>query len=141
MPTPTATARSWITVKSISRRSGSSSLLSATPRMRRSGAMMTAAATTGPARGPRPASSTPAIRVTPVFQAFASYRYGAVGGGTPGGASLLLVGGGGGRHDAGALFLDARRLARERAQVVELAATDLPAAHHVHLLDARRVDG
>src|SRR4029434_5165515 len=95
--------------------------------VRRWRAMRTAAATTGRARGPRPASSTPAIRVTPVFQAFASYRDGAVRGGTPGGAALLLFGRGGGRHGAGAFFLDPRRLARERAQVVELGASDLTA--------------
>jgi hypothetical protein len=37
---------------------------SATPSMGRRGLKITAAATTGPARGPRPASSMPATRLT-----------------------------------------------------------------------------
>src|SRR5207253_11271290 len=114
-----ATARSWITAKSASRFSAGRTLLSHNPLMRRSGAMPPAAATTGPASGPRPASSTPAIRLRPVFQAFASYRYGAAVG-TPGGSRRLLFARGGGRHDADALLLEPRRLAGEVAQVVEL---------------------
>ena len=71
-PTPTASARSWITAKSSSRRSGVRSLESARLATRRSGARITAAATTGPASGPLPASSIPATRPTPERQARAS---------------------------------------------------------------------
>src|SRR4051812_37942670 len=57
-----AMARSRIRAASTSRRSGVSTLESASPLMRRAGSRITAATTTGPANGPRPASSTPAIR-------------------------------------------------------------------------------
>src|SRR5712691_1751190 len=127
-----------MTANSSSRRSAGRTLLSASPRMRRSGAMTTAAATTGPASGPRPASSTPAMRLRPVFQAFASYRYGAAGG-TPGGSRRLLFARGGGGHGAGALFLEPRRLAGEVTQVIELRAAHPAAPHDVHALDPGRV--
>ncbi len=55
-------ARSRISSARRSRSSGSSTLESASPRMGRAGLRITAAATTGPASGPRPASSTPATR-------------------------------------------------------------------------------
>jgi len=71
-PTPTARACVWIRWKRTSRSAGRRSFESASPLMRRSGAMTTAAATTGPASGPRPASSTPATSETPVRQARAS---------------------------------------------------------------------
>jgi len=38
--------------------------------------MITAAATTGPARGPRPASSTPAIKPYPAFLPRSSEKHG-----------------------------------------------------------------
>ncbi len=72
MPTPTAIARAMITSYSSARRSGERTLESARCLMRRSGSMTTAAATTGPASGPRPASSTPATQTTPARQACAS---------------------------------------------------------------------
>src|SRR5215469_9590268 len=59
---------------SSSRCSALSCLESCTPRMNFSGAKITAAATTGPAMGPTPASSTPATTSTPVFQSLRSYR-------------------------------------------------------------------
>src|SRR5688572_21638526 len=49
-----------ILIASSARSSGSTTLESRMPRMRRRGSRITAAATTGPASGPRPASSTPA---------------------------------------------------------------------------------
>src|SRR5919198_1874318 len=52
-------ARSLMRSASTSRRSGVRSFESARPLMRRAGSRMTAAAYTGPASGPRPASSMP----------------------------------------------------------------------------------
>src|ERR1700681_2490220 len=46
---------------STSRRAAVRIFESASPRMRRAGSRITAATTTGPASGPRPASSTPAV--------------------------------------------------------------------------------
>src|SRR5919205_3944190 len=57
-----AMARSLMRPASTSRRSGVRSLESARPFTRRAGSRITAAAYTGPASGPRPASSTPQIR-------------------------------------------------------------------------------
>ena len=58
----------------ISRRSGSSSFESRSPRTRYVGSRMTAAATTGPNREPRPTSSTPATKRAPHCHALFSYR-------------------------------------------------------------------
>src|SRR5205814_2936213 len=59
--TAQAVARSLMRAASTSRRSGVSIFESARPLMRRAGSRMTAAAYTGPASGPRPASSMPQI--------------------------------------------------------------------------------
>src|SRR5438874_3311812 len=59
--TDQAIARSLMRLARTSRRSGVSTLESASPRMPRAGFRMTAAAYTGPASGPRPASSMPQI--------------------------------------------------------------------------------
>ncbi len=67
MPTPTAIARSRMGVKSSSRCSWVNCFESCTPLMNISGAKTTAAATTGPAIGPTPASSTPATASMPSF--------------------------------------------------------------------------
>src|SRR5439155_22144546 len=139
-PTPTATARPMITSYSSARRSGERSLESARRLMRRSGSMTTAAATTGPASGPRPASSTPATRTTPARQARASYRYGADGGVTTAAGSRLRLGDGG-RDLGDALFPQAGGLAGELAQVVELRAADATVSHDVDPLDAWGVQG
>src|SRR5919198_128062 len=139
MPTPIAMARSWISAKSSSRRSTVRSFESATPRTRRAGSRMTAAATTAPANGPRPASSRPATRVTPVRQAWASYRHGADGGGVTPGRARLLGGGAGGDH-VHTLLAQPRRLAGERAEIVELRAAHTSVTHHVDALDPRRVE-
>ena len=61
-PTAHASARSRISGASRSRSRRSAPSNRASPRMRRRGSRITAAATTGPASGPRPASSTPATR-------------------------------------------------------------------------------
>lgn len=65
IPTPTARARATITSKSRVRSDAETCLESFTPARRQREGRMTAAATTGPARGPRPASSRPAIRRHP----------------------------------------------------------------------------
>src|SRR5688500_16112725 len=120
-------------------RSGSATRFeSSTPAMaRRSGGMMTAHATTGPARGPRPTSSTPASRGpcwlrrsrSIVLQRMAGPRY-----------RLLLLGRPGGGHgDTHLLFLDARGLAGEVAEVVQLGAAHAAAAHHLDSTDHRAV--
>src|SRR5271168_5168760 len=56
------------------RRSGVSFLESSRPTMRRLGLRITAAATTGPKRAPRPASSRPAMRIQPSWRAARSKR-------------------------------------------------------------------
>ena len=68
-----ASARSRITTASSSRRGADSSLESRSPAIGRAGSRITAAATTGPASGPRPASSIPAIR-RPVVSASRALR-------------------------------------------------------------------
>src|SRR6266581_929001 len=65
--TAQAVARSLILSARISRRSGGSTLESASPRTCRSGSRITAAAYTGPASGPRPASSTPQTTTLGIF--------------------------------------------------------------------------
>ena len=72
IPMPIATARARMTASNSSRSSGVRSFESFTPSIRVPGPKMTAAATTGPASGPRPASSSPATRVTPRRQAACS---------------------------------------------------------------------
>src|SRR5580704_9515685 len=72
--TAQAKACSRILGANSSRRSKGSFLESSNPTMRRRGFKITAAATTGPKREPRPASSNPAIRSHPRWRASRSYR-------------------------------------------------------------------
>src|SRR5439155_965863 len=59
---------------------------------------------------------------------------------TSSGTGGLLGGlGGGGRNDVDPLLAQARGLAGERAEVVELAAPHAAVPDHLHALDARRV--
>ena len=58
-PMPKASAFSWITGNSASRFFSESFFESLSPGMSQSGGRITAAAHTGPAKGPRPASSMP----------------------------------------------------------------------------------
>src|SRR5437667_7358934 len=67
-PMPTATARRRISTPSRSRRAAVRTLESATPSRRVPGGKTTAAATTGPASGPMPTSSTPATCRMPTRQ-------------------------------------------------------------------------
>src|SRR5215510_650089 len=132
-PIPNASARSRIFTARRCRWSARSSFESSTPGIARtSGGMMTAQATTGPARGPRPTSSIPAISGPAVLRSSRSigfHRSRAT-------ALLALLGCGGarlGNSDAHLLFANARGFAREVAQVVQLRATNASAAHHVDL--------
>src|SRR5665648_124461 len=91
---------------------------------------MTAAATTGPARGPRPASSTPAGAEYPRPRTFASN--------IPNGTALLL-----GRlffRKPVLLLADARLLPGHLAQVEELRAADVAPLFHLDLFEEGRVD-
>src|SRR6266849_3495024 len=67
--TPQARACSQMRRASTARRSGVSFLESSRPTMRRLGFKITAAATTGPNSDPRPASSSPAMRIQPRLRA------------------------------------------------------------------------
>src|SRR5678816_4170521 len=120
---------------SSARCSASSRFESSPPRIRVPGASITAAATTGPASGPRPASSTPARRDTPRRHAACSKRYGAPAPTSRGSAAVLARG----RHRADALLLEARRLAHQIAEVVELRPPHRRPLHHLDLVDPRRV--
>src|SRR5262245_4992521 len=118
-----------------SRSSDSKRFESSTPAIRVPGASTTAAATTGPASGPRPASSTPARRVTPRRQAACSKRYGAPEPTSRGSATVLARS----RNRGDALLLEARRLAHQVAEVVELRPPHRRPLHHLDLVDPRRV--
>src|SRR5689334_18242479 len=159
-PTPIASARERIFVASRSRSSGESCFESSTPRMTRSsGGMMMAHATTGPASGPRPTSSIPAMSGptdrrrsrSMVLQRSrrgdgASVRSRPSGGGSSARdtcrAQLLRGRRARFRHrDAHLLLLDAGRLAGEMTKVVQLGATDASAADDVNLGEHRAVHG
>src|SRR5919201_2456122 len=73
-PTDTATAAGMIRSKQRSRWSGVSSFESLMPQRSKSSGRMTAAATRGPARAPRPASSAPAMSRNPWARSRRSYR-------------------------------------------------------------------
>src|SRR6266571_6113513 len=132
-PTPMATARERMTTYSDSRSSGVNRFESSTPAIRVPGPSTTAAATTGPASGPRPASSSPATDTSPCRQAAFSKRY-AAGAVAPGSCLLALARGG---DHGNALFFQARRLARQIPQVVQLRAPHRGPLHHLDLVDPR----
>ncbi len=73
MPMPIASARSLIESKSSSLFFSESFLESSTPRTSKSSGRTTQAVTTGPASGPLPTSSTPAIYVMPRSRSLFSY--------------------------------------------------------------------
>src|SRR6266404_3075204 len=98
--------------------------------MWRSGWRTTAAATTGPARQPRPTSSTPATCTNPTRRsAFSSVRIA--------GTRVIKL-----EVQLLTLFsgvLHPGGLALQVAQVVKLRAADFRRARHFHLLDRRRM--
>src|SRR5512135_717780 len=137
-----------------SRWRGESFLESRIPGWEYPGGKMTAAATTGPARGPLPASSTPAGAEYPRPRAFAS---------KPSNGTALLLGRlrGGGRRFRGIgralcgpfgrnddpllrkpvlLLADARLLPGHLAQVEELRAADIAPLLHLDFFEEGRVD-
>src|SRR5258708_24777163 len=118
-PIAEARARSRMRAASTARRSGSSSLLSSSPRMGRSGSKITAAANTGPNRAPRPASSRPAMAVQPARRKARSCR---------------LVG----MRKSGALA-QTGGFAAQFAQVIQLGPADPPGSHHVYVVHHRRL--
>src|SRR5688572_19867863 len=139
-PTPKATARSRMRTQSFSRSLRVSRFESSTPRRAGTpGGMMTADATTGPAREPRPTSSTPAISSTPDRRSSRSiplqraYR----GSRRPPVTSLLL----GGVLRARLLRANARCLATQLAEVIQLRAPDLSAPHDRDVADHGAVHG
>src|SRR5579862_2465636 len=130
-PRPTETAVSMMMADSRSRSGPDKRLESSTPRMARwSGGMTTAHATTGPASGPRPTSSIPAMygpswprrsrsmafhrRATPLF-----------------GSRRLR------NQNAHPLFLDPARLASEATEIEQLGATNATTANHRDLSEHR----
>src|SRR5262249_4794615 len=120
-PTPKASACCRIRSARRSRTSAGRILLSRSPRIARHPAgKTTAAATTGPASGPRPASSTPTRSSFPaqaLRPRFSEGRRGL-------GSALLLP-------------PNACGLTAQRAQVVQLGAADSAAAHELHRRDRR----
>src|SRR5689334_17423434 len=155
-PTPIDSARERMRSASRARSSAESTLESSTPRMTRSsGGMMMAHATTGPASGPRPTSSIPAMsgptdrrRSRSIVLQRSRRGDGASVRSRPSGSSardtcraqLLRGRRARFRHrDAHLLLLDAGRLAREMTEVVQLGATDASAADDVNLGEHRAV--
>src|SRR5256714_716060 len=155
-PTPIARARARIFAASRARASAESCLESSTPRMTRSsGGMITAHATTGPASGPRPTSSMPAMRGptdrrksrSVVLQRSrrgegASVRSRASCPSARDTAALRLLRDRRarlGHRDTHLLLLDASCLAGEMTEVVELRAPHAPATHDRNLGEHRAV--
>src|SRR4029453_5902505 len=131
----TAQATEWRTILacSFSRSPSGTSFESQIPRMCLSGCRTTAAATTGPARHPRPTSPTPATSANPRRRrAFSRVRIAGIRmRASLGSRSALTVG-------APALF-HACRLALQIAEEVQLAAADFGRAHDLDLLNRRRM--
>src|SRR5258708_11177932 len=131
-PTPTETVVARIFFASRSRSTEDKRFESSTPRIaRRPGGMTTAHATTGPARGPRPTSSIPAMcgpswprssRSMALQRATISARRGRLR-----------------NHHANLLLFDSTRLTRQLAQIEELRATHPTATNHRDICQHRAV--
>src|SRR5688572_20957292 len=164
-PRPTASARRRMRPANRRRCSAVSRFESSTPAMARtSGGMMTAQATTGPAKGPRPTSSTPAIMGptvarssrstcshrralrlpdftgTPVGRLLPCRRRGLSHGGHRLGRRRLANWARDRDADAALLLADARCLAREVAEVIQLCPPNTPTTHDVNFGDHRAVN-
>src|ERR1043166_660163 len=126
-PSPMRMAPARIRRARRSRRSIGRTFLSRTPGMRRiPGGKTTAAATTGPASGPRPTSSIPTSSRCSAQAIFSRLRVGR--GGAAGLTGLLLF-----------LLPDPRALARERVEIVEVGAAHPAPAHPLDRADRRAV--
>src|SRR3954469_1856379 len=155
-------ARSQMRSAKTSRRSGVRRFESSSPRMRRLGLRITAAANTGPNSAPRPASSSPAMRCQPCWRAARSKRdeqirgkrvIGAdsntpdltAGGGRVGKKLRLRFGANCGCRDSGfsrrSLLdtLDSSRFAFESAEVIELGAAHAASAQNLDRTDRWRL--
>src|SRR5688572_21227440 len=140
-PSDQASAFSRIFLARRTRSSAVRTFESSTPRIARaSGGMMTAHATTGPASGPRPTSSTPASIGPDASRNSRSIvlqrrRLRSI-------TSALDFGLGPGHNDrATLLFANPRRLAREVAQVIELGPANTTAANDYDVADHRAMHG
>src|SRR5581483_276193 len=128
-----ATARSRMRPANTSRRSGSSCLLSFSPRIGLSGDRITAAANTGPHSEPRPTSSAPATARKPRARnsrsMVPSQRYLTAGwaGRIPTSFGELLA------------FLEPGGFAFQFAQVIQLGATHFTGADNIDMIDHARV--
>src|SRR5262245_22976785 len=140
-PTPIAIATLRTRTSRCSRVSASRRLESSRPGSRQRSGRITAAATTGPAREPRPASSTPAIDRYPRRRSSCSSRSSSAR--RPNSAKSAGSGSGrtrgGGSYLFGALLVDAGRLSLAAAQVVELRAAHRALPLHLDSVDDRRV--
>src|SRR5437867_2303567 len=136
-PMPTPSAFAMILPTSFSRCLIVSCLESFTPGIARFwGGMTTAQATTGPARGPRPTSSIPAIRGPCSVRRSRSIvlqRMDAVP--LPADVGLLFRSARRRHDDTRLLFLNAHGLAGELTQVVQLRPTHAPATQHRDVRD------
>src|SRR5437773_8523787 len=124
-PSANASARAAISRARRARSGGASSFESRTPWTGRSRSRTTAPATTGPARQPRPTSSTPATTRYPSTDSRRSCVQPAV----PRQATRLPLG----------FFFDARCLSLAIPQIVELRPSHLAPTHDLDLADDRRV--
>src|SRR5688572_22595033 len=130
--TAQAIARVVICSNSASRSAAGTVFESLSPGMCRSGWRTTAPATTGPARQPRPTSSTPHTRLKPSLRStFSSVRV----------ADTLVIRRSGTVPAAALLraLAHARGLALQVPQEVELRTAHPGRADHFHFLDDRRV--
>src|SRR5690242_579885 len=132
--TAQAIARSRILAASTSLRSGSSCLLSFSPRIATSGERITAPATTAPNSDPRPTSSTPAINRYPRARNSCSraawhFQRGFFAARDISGPSAAL--------DA---FFQAGGLALELAQIVQLRAAHFAGAYEIDVIDQSRIE-
>src|SRR5579863_326181 len=124
-----ATARSRMRAASTSRRSGSSCLLSFRPRTGRSGERITAAATTGPNKAPRPTSSTPATATKPRAR---NSRSSVPSQRNPANGGAARIG-----TTPGNLFAFAQTgsLALEPTQIIQLGAAHATGPYYVDMVD------
>src|SRR6185312_7310049 len=136
-PSPRLTARCMICETSRSRAWAVSAFESSTPRSARvSGGITMAHATTGPAREPRPTSSTPAMSAPPARRRSRSIVVQRVRCTVRAPCAAWLDGAG----DLNLALLDSRGLAGGFAQVVELRATHAATTHDVHVAEHGAVD-
>src|SRR5665647_2950255 len=136
-PRPRLTARCMICATRRTRAAPVSILESSTPRSaRESGGITIAHATTGPAREPRPTSSTPAMSAPPVRRSSRSIVVHRARCTVRGSGSFVLDGTG----NLDLALLDTRGLAGCSAQIVELRATHAATANDVHVAEHGAVD-